>query len=145
MAEAGRGMNDICGALSMPPMERDKEQIPAATRHRVWASLTQELKKEVSDWNRRFLPSDGRRIVLDEVPDRKLTLSSRGATVTAAMMLDASEIALTVTQHSDTRGEWHDSVRIQMDQFGHVELQQAGAKTSPGQLAFWLLQRAATP
>lgn len=77
----------------MPSTERDKEQVLADNRHRIWASLVQELKREISDWNRRFLPSDGRRIIFDEVPDRRLTLASRAATVTAAMSLDGKDIA----------------------------------------------------
>lgn len=126
----------------MPSIERDKI---AASRHRVWASIVQQLKQEVSEWNRRFLPSDGRRILLDEIPDRRLTLASRGVTVTAVMSLDGKEISLTVSQHSGVSSEWQDSAQIQTDEFGHVELRLAGEKTSPGQLAFWLLQRAAAP
>lgn len=129
----------------MPPTERDKEQVLAAGRHRVWASLVQELKREVSDWNRRFVPSDGRRILLDEIPDRKLTLESRGVTVIAVMSLDGKEISLTVSQYSGVSREWQDSAHIRMDELGRVELQQSGAKTTTEQLAFWLLQRAATP
>lgn len=129
----------------MPSSERDKEQVLAAGRHRVWASVVEELKREILEWNRRFLPSDGRRILLDEIPDRRLTLESRGVTVSAAMSLDGNEISLTVSQHSSVSREWQDSVHIRVDELGRVELQQSGTKTTPEQLAFWLLQRAATP
>jgi len=93
-----------------PPNESAQEREKfAAARRRVWAAVLWHLRAEIAEWNRKFLPSDGRRIVLDEAPGGMLTLTTRSATVTAAMSLDGTEIIIVSNSHSGRDREWRDS------------------------------------
>jgi Flp pilus assembly pilin Flp len=123
-------------------LQREKEQLLEETRYRLWTAVLREVKKGISEWNRQFLPSDGSRIVLDEIQDRVLTLTSRTAVVTATISLDGREIALVGRQNSDVAHRWQDFFQVDVNRSRHFELRRGGSNSSPGELAYLLVERA---
>lgn len=114
-----------------------------SSRRRVWAAVLPQVKTGITKWNRQFLPTDGRRIVLDAIEDRILTLTSRSAAVTATISQDGREIALVGRQQLDIAHPWRDSIQVAVHSSGHVELRQEGSKTSPRELANLLINKTA--
>ena len=114
-----------------------------SSRRRVWAAVLPQLRTGITKWNRQFLPTDGRRIVLDAIEHRTLILTSRSAAVTATISQDGREIAVVGRHQLDIAHPWRDSIEVAVHSSGHVELRQEGSKTSPGELANLLINRMA--
>lgn len=121
----------------------DTEQTLESSRRRVWAAVLPQVETGITKWNRRFLPTDGRRIVLDAIEDRMLTLTSRSAAVTATIARDGREIVLVGRHQLDIGHAWRDSIQVALYSSGEVELTQAGSKTSPTELASLLINKTA--
>lgn len=121
----------------------DTEQTLGSSRRRVWTTVLPQLRTGITKWNHQFLPTDGRRIVLDAIEDRILMLTSRSAAVTATIAHDGREIALVGRHQLDIGHAWRDSIQVAVYSSGQVELRQAGSKTSPGELANLLINKTA--
>lgn len=122
---------------------KDTDQTLESSRRHVWAAVLPQVKTGITKWNRKFLPTDGRRIALDEIEDRMLTLTSRSAAVTATISQDGREIALVGRHQLDIGHAWRDSIQVAVNSSGQVELRQAGSKTSPGEFANQLINKTA--
>ena len=124
---------------------RAGEELLGDSSYRVWKAVLRELKTGLAAWNQQFLPSDGRRIFLDEIQDRMLTLTSRTSAVVATMSVDGKEIALVARHNLDIGHSLRDSVQVDVNQCRHIELRHRGTKLSPAELAYVLVERAAKP
>lgn len=127
----------------MAASENDTEQTLGNSRRRIWATVLPQVKTGITKWNRKFLPTDGRRIVLDAIEDRTITLTSRSVALTATISQGGSEIALVSRHQLDIAHAWRDSIQVAVHSSGCVELWQAGSKTSPAQLANLLINKMA--
>ena len=114
-----------------------------STRPRVWAAVLPQVKTGITEWNHKFLPTDGRRIALDAIEDRMLTLTSRSAAVTATISHDGREVALVGRHQLDIGHAWRDAIQVAVHSSGQVELRLAGSTTSPGALANLLINKMA--
>ena len=108
--------------------------------NRVWAELLRQLNAAVAEWNRKFLPSDGRRIILDEIASRTLTLTTRSVAITATMSPDGKNIEIVERHQSDIGHASRESVQVHVHQEGYIQLQHAGSKLNPRQLAQMLVE-----
>ena len=108
--------------------------------NRVWAEILRQLNAAVAEWNPKFLPSDGRRIILDEISGRTLTLTSRSVAIAATMSEDGKVIEIVGRHQSDIGHASRESVQVHVHQEGYIELQHAGSKLNPRQLAQMLVE-----
>ena len=108
--------------------------------NRVWAEILRHLNAAVAAWNRKFLPSDGRRIILDEIAGGTLTLTTRSVAILATISPDGKEIEIVGRHQSDIGYASRESVQVHAHQEGCIELQHAGSRLNPRQLAQMLIE-----
>jgi hypothetical protein len=121
--------------------ESNNAQRAEKSDHGVWASVLHAMKATIAEWNHKFLPSDGRRIFVEETADRTLRLRNRSATLIASTSPDGKEILLTEKAVLGVATEWRESMQARLNDHRQVVLWYKGLKTTPREVAYRIVRQ----